>query len=94
MVFCGRELHLHGYLLVAPAGAYATVEAASCRPTVHQQYERCALQIHAGTLFRRLTVAHGKISSTLSFSIRASTMSLVYMNDVHSPFFGHPNWFF
>ena len=42
----GRERHVHGHLLGAPAGAYATVAAASCRPIVHRQYEKCSMQVH------------------------------------------------
>ena len=38
--------HVHGHLLVAPASACATVAEASCRSTVYQQFERCAMQIH------------------------------------------------
>ena len=31
-----RDLHLHGQVFVAPAGPYATVAAAFCRPIAHQ----------------------------------------------------------
>ena len=68
---CGRERHVHGHLLVAPAGAYATVAVVSCRSIVHRQFERCAMQFHASTL--------EKISSTLSPMEEA----LSAMNDAH-----------
>ena len=44
------ERHVHGHLLVAPAGACATVAAASSRPIVYQQNERCAMQTHVVTV--------------------------------------------
>ena len=46
MVRRGRDLHLHGQVFVAPEGTLATVTAASGRPFVRQQYERCGVQIH------------------------------------------------
>ena len=89
---CGRERHLHGHLLVAPAGAYATVSAASCRPIVHQQYERCAMQTHAGALFRRLTLDYVKSRvHSLSYSI-LNELCLPRMSSMFQ-FFSHSDWF-
>ena len=41
-------------------GAYAMVAAASCRPIVHQQFERCAMQIHIVAVVA-IGIGHGGV---------------------------------